>query len=136
MQILDLPCEMHNYILNMIENNDSTDAYRVILKTGYICNYMQSLSKENIKSRKLFPRPKFQKGQYVRFKKSWLDNNKQTIDIFKKEFNSDISKDWNKLCIIYNPKLDPIHKSYYYYIDYGFMEEVEAYVYEKDIELS
>lgn len=135
MQFLDLPCEMHNYILNMIENNDSTDAYRVILKTGYICKYMQTLSKENIEFRKLFPRPKFQKGQQVKFKKSWLDNNKQTVDIFKKEFNSDISNNWKKLCIIYNPKLDPIHKSYYYYIDYGFMEEVEAYVYEKDIEL-
>ena len=132
MEFLDLPSEIHNYILNTIENNDSTDAYREILKTTYISKYMRILSQENIKSRKLFPRPKFERGTFVKFKKSWLFNNQETIDNFKKEFNCDIND--NKLCIIRNPILDPIRKTYYYYIDYGLMDEVEGYVFEKDID--
>ena len=133
MEFLDLPSEIHNHVLDMIENNDSTDAYREILKIIHISKYMRLLGKENIKSRNLFPRPKFKRGTFVKFKKSWLFNNQETIDNLKKEFNCDI-KD-NKLCIIRDPILDPNRKAYYYYIDYGLLDEVEGYVFEKDIDL-
>ena len=133
MKFLDLPSEIHNHILDMIENNDTTDAYREILKFIYISKYMKILAQKNIKSRNLFPRPKFKKGMFVKFKKSWLFDNKEIIDNFKKEFNSDINN--NKLCIIRNPILDPTKKAYYYYIDYGLMDEVEGYIFEKDIDL-
>ena len=132
MEFLDLPSEIHNHILNMIENNDSTDAYREMLKIIHISKYMRLLGQENIKLRNLFPKPKFKKGMIVKFKKSWLLDNQETIDIFKREFDTDMND--NKLCIIRNPILEPTKKAYYYYIDYGLLDEVEGYVFEKDIE--
>ena len=134
MYFLDLPSEIHNHIFNLITDDIKTDPFRIINNCSLVSKYLNTICLNNIKSRKLIPKPIFNKGCLVKYKKQWLDNNIDFVNQLKREYNEDITKETTKFIIISKPLWDPFNKDYLYRFDFYFRDEVESMAHERDLE--
>ena len=133
MEILQLPNEMHNYILNQINDEN---AFTTISKLKGTSKYFQNLATENIQVRDLTPKPKFQKGSLVRYTSEWVKECKLRIAPLIKKYGGNLGEQpFGRLIIYSEPVWNSKNKMFSYYYEYGIFGNHEGCALEKDLQL-
>ena len=133
MEFLDLPNEMHNCILNQINDEN---AFVIISKFKGISNYFKEIATENIKFRNLTPTPKFKRGHLVRYKQEWINKCKESLEPFRKQYGGSLGEQpFGRLVIYSEPIWDFKNRMFCYHYEYGMFGDHEGYAREKDLEL-
>jgi len=136
MELLNLPIEMHNCILNEIKDDSTTSAFTVLNKVTMVSKYFQPLATENIVIRNLVPKAKFRKGSIVRYNQEWVKQCKERLEPLIKQYGGSLGQQpFGRLTIYSDPRWDSKNKTFGYAYEYGMFGDHEGYALEKDLQL-
>ena len=111
MELLNLPIEMHNCILNEIKDDSTTSAFTVLNKVTMVSKYFQPLATENIVIRNLVPKAKFRKGSIVRYNQEWVKQCKERLEPLIKQYGGSLGQQpFGRLIIYSDPRWDSKNK--------------------------
>ena len=135
MELLNLPIEMHNCILNEIKDDSTTSAFMILTKMKMVSKYFQPLATENIVIRNLSPKPKFRKGSLVRYNQEWVKQCKKRLEPLIKQYGGSLGEHpFGRLIIYSEPRWDSKNRTFGYAYEYGMFGDHEGYALETDLQ--
>ena len=136
MNLMELPNEMHNSILNEITDDKNCSAFNTLSSAKSVSKEFLILATDNIKKRNLQPSPKFKIWSSVRYNQEWLNDYKKRLEPLRKLYGADIGEQpIGKLFICSEPRWDSNRKTFSYDYEYGIFGNHEGTALEKDLEL-